>query len=70
MSKYKNTLKYQLVNAMIEQESIFEKYEGKKWDSDNGTRQATTQQGEIVHNILIVLDDLYNGYYKDRGVKK
>lgn len=66
MKKYKNTLKYQLVNAMIEQEKIFEKYEGKRWDSENGTRQVTTEQGEIVHNVLIVLDDIYNGYYKDR----
>ena len=66
MSTYKKTFKYQLINAMMEQEALFEKYEGKKWDSENGTRQVTTQRGEIVHSILIVLDDLYNGYYKDR----
>ena len=40
-----------------------------KWDSENGTRQVTTQRGEIVHSVLIVLDDLYNGYYKDRRAK-
>ena len=64
MSTYKKTFKYQLINAILEQEGLFKKYEGKEHNWEMGTRQATTEQGEIAHKILVVLDDLYNGYYK------